>query len=170
LAVRAERFSFDVFGVEGWKRFPDEEPVIIDTLPDQIVLTYALLRVMPRAFAELRLAQGGRSQWKAGFSAAPAFAFDHDDHILRKKDSRTFAYGFELGAASEWSYRVTSNADLVAKADLAYFRTKGEMDQHFYGDDPSTPDADETGQSLKDITTRIIGLGGSVSMGCRYFF
>jgi hypothetical protein len=170
LSVRAERFTYRMTGVEGWQRVPGSPQFRVDTLSGQPVLTYELTRVMPRFFADFRLAEGRAAAWSAMFFTGPAFAWDHDDHVLRNKYSDTYAFGFEAGVHSELSFRLSDRSRLVAAAELAYLRTKGTMDQHFYGDDPGTPDEDETGTDYKNVVNRIIGLGGSVSAGYRFLF
>ena len=170
LSVRAERFTYRMTGVEGWQRFPDSPRVRVNTLSGQLVLTYALTRVMPRFFADIRLAEGRIAAWNATLSAGPAFAWDHDDHVLRNKYSDTYAFGFEAGVRSELAFRVSDRSRLVAAAELAYLRTKGTMDQHYYGDDPGTPDQNESGRDYKNVVNRIIGLAGGVSAGYRFLF
>jgi hypothetical protein len=170
LSVRAERFAYRLFGVEGWQRALGEPPVEVDSFTDEKVLTYGLTRIAPRLFADFRLAEGSAVGWKAVFSGAPAFAFDHDDHILRHKESDTFAFGFEAGASTELSFRLTAQSRFTVAADVAYLRTKGKMDQRFYGDDPFTTDKDETGTRISGVETRIIGFAGSLSAGVRYLF
>lgn len=170
LSVRAERFDYLMTGIEGWQRFPGSPRVQVDALSGQPVLTYELTRVMPRFFAEVGLAEGRIAGWNATLSAGPAFAWDHDDHVLRKKNSDTYAFGFEAGVRSELAFRVSDRSRLVAAAELAYFRTKGTMDQHFYGDDPGTQDRDETGTDYNNVVNRIIGLAGGVTAGYRFLF
>lgn len=170
LAVRYDRFSLRMFGVEGWQRLPDEPPVTVDDYRDQLVLTYALTRVIPRLYAEAVLGKGHRFSWKIEVSGSPAsMAWDHDDHVLRKKESDTFVFGFGLGVSTELSFHLTHRADLVASADVFYLRTKGKMDQYFYGDDPFTDEV-ETGQRYDNVENHIISLAGSVSLGMRYLF
>ncbi len=166
LAVRAERFDYRMFGVKG-TQFPDGSPVQVDQFPGQLVLTYGLIRIVPRLTADFRLAGNDAVTWNLLISGAPAFAFDHDDHVLRKKESDTFASGFEAGALTGLEFRLSDRASAVAALDVAYLRTKGDMDQHFYGDDPFTSN-DETGTRYKNVVNRIIALGGSLSVGVRY--
>jgi hypothetical protein len=169
LAIRAERVEYALYGAEGWQNFPGEDAKV-SAIPDSIrVLRYGLTRVQPRLFAEMRLMGSARAELKLSLSAAPALAWDHDDHLLRKKESDTFAYGFEIGGGTELAIRLAARLRLIVAGDLAYFRAKGEMDQHFYGDDPGTG-KDETGLDIENVVTRIIGLGGGLSLGARYVF
>lgn len=171
LSIRADRISYRLFGVEGWQRAPgNPSAILIDTLAGELVLTYGLTRVMPRLFADLTLVDGRRIGWKAVFTGAPAFAMDHDTHVLRRKESETSAFGLEAGVLTELRFPLSAQSALIASADLAYLRTKGSMDQHFYGDDPFTGERDETGMSVKDVETRIISLSGGFSLGIRYLF
>lgn len=169
LLVHADWFSYRMFGAEGWQRLPDQPAQAVDFAPDSLVLTYKLVRIMPRLFADMTLIDHGAFAWNAALSAAPAFATDHDDHVLRKKQSDSFAAGFELGILTELHFRLSDHFGLSAAADLRYLRTKGELDQKFYGDDPGTPN-DETGLGFKNLVTRIIGFGGGLSLGAGYFF
>lgn len=169
LALRAEYFSFEMFGAEGWQSKPGSEPVLVDESPGRLVLTYELFRVMPRLYADIALARGSKASWNAVVSAAPAFAKDYDDHVLRRKESETQAYGFELGLRTGVALRISSALSLTADADLAWMWSKGEMDQRFYGDDPFTPD-DESGVSINGVETRIQGHGGGASVGMRFHY
>lgn len=169
LALRAEYFSFEMFGAEGWQRIPGPEPVFVEESPGSLVLTYELLRVMPRLYADMTLARGSKTSWNAVVSAGPAFAKDHDDHVLRLKESETQAYGFELGLRTGVALRISSVLSLTADADLAWMWSKGDMDQRWYGDDPFTP-KDETGVSIRDVETHIQGLGGGASVGMRFHY
>jgi hypothetical protein len=170
LSVRAERLEYSMTGVKGWQRLPDGGKIPIDALSGRQVLTYELTRVMPRFSADVLLAEGRIADWGATLTAAPAFAWDHDDHVLRNKYSDSFVFGFEAGARSEIAFRVSDRSRLVAAGELAYLRATGTMDQHFYGDDPGTPDRDETGSGFKNVETRIIGFGGGISVGYRRLF
>ncbi len=170
LVVRMEHFGYRLYGVEGWQKVPGEIAVTLDTLQEREVLTYRLLRIMPRMYLELRLMESRLLVWNAFFSGAPAFAMDHDDHLLRKKESDTFSFGFEGGASSELSIHLSEHYQAVATGEFAYLRSKGKMDQRFYGDDPFTPNIDESGILIKDVVTRIIGMSGCVSAGVRYLF
>ena len=167
LSLRTEHLAYRMFGIQGWQRLPGGPANTVDSHRDELVLVYRLLRVMPRLTAEMLLAGGRAFSWKAAASGAPALAMDYDDHVLRRKDSETLAFGFEAGISSALRWRLSGRTSLAASADLAWFRTKGEMDQHFYGDDPFTSD-DETGLSIRNVENRIIGLGGRLSLGFRY--
>ena len=169
LSVRAEHLNYRLFGAEGWHRMPGEAQQDVAFASDTLVLTYRLTRVMPRLFSELRLAESSAILFTVGLSAGPAFAWDHDDHVLRHKYSDTYAFGFEAGGTAGMELRVSPHMALAAGLELAYFRSKGKMDQFFYGDDPGS-DEDETGTGYKGIVTRIIGLGGGATLGARYLF
>ncbi len=170
LAVRYDRFTLKMFGVQGWQRQPGDSSILVDDYQDQLVLTYALTRIVPRLFSEVQLEGNGRVSWKATFSGSPAsMAFDHDDHVLRKKMADTFAFGFGLGASTEVCFHLARHVDLSTTADLFYLRTKGNMDQYYYGDDPFTS-VDETGLRYDNVENRIIGLAGGLSLGMRCLF
>jgi hypothetical protein len=170
LNIRAERLDFLLYGVEGWQRKPSELPILIDDLANTRVLTYGLTRIMPRFFTDLRLSEGRKIAVNTRLSVAPTLAFDRDDHLLRRKVSETFAFGFEVAAAAEIRYQLSSRYWAVASSEVAYFRNKGKMDQHFYGDDPFTDDTNETGLEYNNIVTRIISLSGNFSAGIGYLF
>lgn len=170
LSVRAERLEYSMTGVKGWQKLPDADKVQIDALPGRQVLTYELTRLMPRFFSAIRLAEGRIADWDVTLTAAPAFAWDHDDHVLRKKYSDSFVFGFEAGLQSEVAFRVSDRSRLVAAAEMAYLRAEGTMDQRFYGDDPGTPGRDETGSGQQNLTNRIISFAGGVTAGWRFLF
>jgi hypothetical protein len=169
LSVRAERVDYRLYGAEGWQRLPDQAAQPVSAPDSTLVLRYGLTRVQPRLFAEMRLLGSARTEIKIALSAAPALAWDHDDHVLRRKESDTFAYGFEFAGGAEMAVRLTAHFLLTLDGDLAYFRAKGEMDQHFYGDDPFSS-GDENGMNIDNVVTRIIGLGGGITLGARFVF
>jgi hypothetical protein len=169
LAVRVERLDYRLYGASGWQREPNQPAREVSVPDEELVLAYGLTRVRPRLFAEMRLARRHDVDIKAALSLAPALAWDHDDHVLRHKESDTFAYGFEVGGGAEMDIRIAAHFMLTAGADLAYLRTRGEMDQRFYGDDPATG-GNEAGTTIDNVVTRIIGLGGGATLGLRFLF
>ena len=168
--LHADYSSYRLYGIEGWQRLPQSPMYRVDTLADELVLTYRVLRLVPLLSADIRLADGPKATWNAVLTAGPAFAWDHDDHVLRRKESDAYAYGFEAGLRTEIELRVSARSSLVPAVRLAYFRTKGSMDQRFYGDDPFTEETDETGKTHLSVEDRIISFSGSLSMGYRYRF
>jgi len=170
LLVRAERMDYRLYGADGWNRAPGETTSENVSFSDSnLVLRYGLTRVQPRLTAEMRFARSTRTEFKIALSAAPAMAWDHDDHVIRKKESDTFAFGYEIGAGAEWDIRITDHFLITLVGDAAYFRAKGEMNQRFYGDDPGTAQ-NETGTTIDNVVTRIIGLGGGLTFGTRFLF
>lgn len=168
-SVRADRLEFRMFGAKGWQKPFDGPRENVDFAPDSLVLTYGLTRIVPHLSAELLMGGSDAARFITTFTAGPAFAWDHDDHVLRGKYSDTFVWGYEVGTIAGFELRLSRFLALMIRGELAYSRAKGEMDQHFYADDPGTPD-DETGLEFNNVVTRIIGLGGSVSAGLRYGF
>ena len=170
-SLRVDAFSMDMLGVRGWQRAPDQPPITLDTLSGQLVLTYALIRVIPRIYADMVLFERKWVTWNSLLSLSPAtMAWDHDDHVLRRKSSDTFAFGFELGYSLGFAFHLNSRMDLAIASDLYWSWTRGKMDQRFYGDDPFTDSEDETGLRIDDVDNRIIGLAGGISLGLNFFF
>lgn len=169
LSVRADRLDVELFGAKGWQKPFDGPRQNVDFAPDSLVLTYGLTRIVPRLTSEILWRASDGVRFATALTAGPAFAWDHDDHVLRGKYSDTFAWGYELGGNASLESRLTRALSILFRGEFAYSRAKGEMDQRFYADDPGTPD-DETGLEFNNVVTRIIGLGGSVSAGLRYLF
>lgn len=170
LSLRAERIAFRMFGIEGWQRIPDEPRVNVGMSADSLVLTYSLVRARPRLTAEMLLAGGKGVSLRGTAAAGPYLAWDHDDHVLRNKESNAFAFGFEIGGGAGLEIRLSPDLALTLAAEMAYLRAKGEMEQRYYGDDPGSSGEDETGLERKGITNRIIGIGGGVDLGVRWLF
>ncbi len=106
------------------------------------------------------------------FSGQAAFALvwasDFDDHHLRNKeadadiDGTGAIFGVNLGYRIPVQSVVRPFVEFVG--DLAYYRASGGQTQSWYGDDPATPDKDETGTSISGIPHEIRSLRGSVGV------
>ncbi len=153
-------FSFEVFGVRGWQWF-GEDTVYFDTLPEINVVDYDVTYHIPYVGIAtcLRILSQLSLEAKGSFSPQVSVK-DHDDHILRKKtgDGDCRGRAFKLGADLRWSILKTSiksNWFLGAGFDFMKIDTKGTQEQSWYGDDPASPDEDDTGMRITDIKEKI---------------
>jgi len=153
-------FSFEVFGIRGWQGF-ETDIVYFDTLQETNVgdydVTYhilyggvgAYLKISPRLSLEA----------KGSFSPR-VIAKDHDDHILRNKtcDGDCSGRAFKLGTNLRWIIFETPSKSSWSMAfgfDYLKIDTKGTQKQYWYGDDPASPDEDDTGDRVTGIREKI---------------
>lgn len=153
-------FSFEVFGIRGWQWF-GKDTVYFDTLQETNVgdydVTYHILyggigayfKILPRLSLEAK-----------GSLSPRVIAKDHDDHILRNKtgDGDCSGKAFKLGTNLRWIIFETPNKSnwfLGLGFDFMKIDTKGTQKQYWYGDDPASPDEDDTGMRVTGIREKI---------------
>ena len=164
LGYTHERFSYEIFGVEGWQLDPGSGERVSFSLYEGInVLDYEVTYNVPYLGISVRALPGRRVKIDAEFLYSPrASAEDHDDHLLRFKtadsdcDGNAYMGSLEVIWAPQrfagglgWSFGVG--------ADLKYVTTEGDQTQRWYGDDPADPSVDETGLVIGGIDTEIVG-------------
>jgi outer membrane protease len=153
-------FSFEVFGIRGWQGF-QQDITHFDTLQGMNVgdydveyhIPYFGIAIYAKVLSQLSL------EAKGSFSPQVR-ANDHDDHILRNKtlDGKCNGNAFKVGSHLRFILFKSSNKSnwfLGAGLNFMKIDTKGKQDQFWYGDDPATPDEDDTGAKETGIKQKV---------------
>jgi outer membrane protease len=157
---RYHRVSYGIFGLQGWQNDGSgRQEYGLD--PGLNVLDYRVSYHLPVMGFEARVRASNRMAVDVAARFSPyAYAEDLDDHLLRFKRSEATATG------------VAYFADLAVRADLpawteryrpfvrirmgwSRIETDGHQTQRWYGDDPASPDFDDTGSSVAGIDDEI---------------
>lgn len=156
LGLEGSRFSFEVFGLEGRQRDPENPGWVEVALPGSLkvgtYMTYTL-----RTSVDLRLRDPLLGlRWESRLHPL-SFSHSFDDHILRKKHIEMDCWG--AGGALEASLPLGSRSPSRASSLAPYLRMEldrswGNMMQTYYADSPDTPE-DETGRSTKGLRTTV---------------
>jgi len=155
-------YSFEIFGLRGWQGIQGYDVVHFDTLQGVNVLDYDVTYHIPygglAAYVKFspRVSLGARGAYSPRVSAK-----DHDDHLLRNKTAEGDCSGWALKAGTDlrWIIFETSNRSnwsLVLGVDYMKISTKGTQDQSWYGDDPASPEEDDTGLRIPGIKEKIL--------------
>lgn len=151
----------DVVGYDGWFRTFNENTL---TYSDEIFpqsgsglvgyyeVTYRQLQLGLVISTQLQPNLTGRI--KAAYS--PVWFEDYDDHILRNKEAVADGDGNGFIGLASLRYDFDSGGGplkpfLDAGVEYVLISTSGLQTQSWYGDDPASPDVDDTGLSIGGI-------------------
>jgi outer membrane protease len=154
-------FSFEIFGVRGWQGLEWDYEVHFDTLQGVNVLDYDVTYHIPYGGMAACFQFSPRLSLEAKGAIAPnVSASDHDDHLLRFKTADSDCSGWALKAGTDLRWVVfgissKSNWSLGVGFDFMKISTKGTQDQSWYGDDPASPEEDDTGRRITGIKQKI---------------
>jgi hypothetical protein len=154
-------FSFEILGIQGWQGFDISNRILIDTLQGVNVLDYDVKYHIPYGGLHARFQFSPRVGLGTKAVISPrAGASDHDDHLLR--------FFTADGDCSGWAWKTAADLRWILSGDsgrsgwalgLGFGYTgisiKGTQDQVYYGDEPSTPEEDETGMEFNGIKQKI---------------
>jgi outer membrane protease len=154
-------FSFEILGVRGWQGFNLSERVYFDAYPDTTVLDYDITYHIPYlgAFASFQVSPRVNLEAR-GIISPRARATDHDDHLLRLKtaDSKCNGWALKGGVDLRWViFGTPAQSDWFLGLGFGYTKisTKGSQTQTWYGDDPASPEIDDTGGKVTGINQKI---------------
>lgn len=154
-------FSFEISGLRGWQGFEPDELVRFDTLQGVNVLDCDVTYYIAYGGMGARFQFSPRVDVKIKSAIAPNLnASDHDDHLLRFKtaDSECSGWALRTGADLRWMVFGSSgesNWSFGFGFGYTKINTKGQQNQTWYGDDPASPDVDDTGTGLMGINDKI---------------
>jgi hypothetical protein len=175
LGYRHQHFAYELFGVKGWQLDEFLHRVEFDEFSGVNVLDYEVTHRIPYLGVAAEIGDPTSFSLRGEFAYSPvASAEDFDDHILRNKSARTKAKGTAVIASARtiwalpWGTGTCWHA--VVGGELATMSTRGDQTQSWYGDDPASPDEDDTGLVLAGIDNKITGTIYSVNaaIGCRF--
>jgi outer membrane protease len=156
LGYRYQKFSFDIYGVEGWQLNDQFERVYFDTLANYKVLDYEITYFLPyiKIGAIYDAIQDIKLSGSLAYSPL-AEVVDEDDHLFRGKLAKGKC---NEGSATIFDLGIHWNISPKIFLNLNYERfsleLKGKQRQYFYADDPNT-DNNEQGIRFTGIKLEI---------------
>jgi hypothetical protein len=167
---RYQRIEQDIVGYEGWGLWRDSsEAVVVRQYGTVPALYYRVTYTSPHIGLRSNLHLDRRLRLAVWAAFAPVWVSDLDDHLLRKKEATAdiTGSGFILGSQLRIQpVDYPGFSPLVSlHGDLVFLRASGNQTQRWYGDDPFTPDINDTGKSFSGIPHEINTL--QLSIGVR---
>ncbi|MFH2055303.1 MAG: omptin family outer membrane protease [bacterium] len=144
----------DIIGYEGWQ-LDDSTGAQRPLSGTARGIYYKIVYYLPHAGIRSRLQLADWLRWDNRLTYLQVFASDYDDHLLRNKVSAADVHGAGGNLRCEFSLIQTSASGALPfaslYADLTYLQAWGDQTQSWYGDDPASPDEDDTGQVVSGI-------------------
>jgi len=161
LGFRYQKIEQDIIGFSGWQLNDELEKIFFSG--DEEALYYKVTYSMPMAGIKYNLDFNPRSSLALTAAYLLTFADDLDDHLLRYKvsDADGTGYGF---MSNLYFRRYLSGMNSISRiyidfvADFMTMKIETDQTQVWYGDDPATPEVDDTGTILPDIPHEITSL------------
>jgi outer membrane protease len=166
---RYRRLSYRILGLQGWQNDGSgRQEFQLD--PGLRVLDYRVSYHLPVIGFETRIR--GRSQLDVDIAArfSPyAYADDLDDHLLRFKRSEAeatgVAYFVDIRLRADLPASTASHRPFIqVQAGWSRIETDGHQTQRWYGDDPASPEFDDTGSAVTGIDDEITAESGFVEV------
>jgi hypothetical protein len=112
-------------------------------------------------------------RWDTKLTYLQVFASDYDDHLLRNKISVADVYGGGGSLRSEFTIhsdkRGAAQPLVALYLEVLYLKATGDQTQTWYGDDPASPNEDDTGQQISgiphDVESLQINVGIRIGIG-----
>lgn len=151
---RYQRMATDIYGITGWQiDITDSNLTRYDLDYEGHFLYYRVTYNMPYVGGTYlaRLSKAMSADLEA--AAGPVFASDYDDHFSRNKFSTAEGTGFgSLASATVDVFPVREQRFKISFfGEFEYFYVPAKQRQEWYGDDPVTPDQDDTGRVISNI-------------------
>ncbi|MEE9443937.1 MAG: omptin family outer membrane protease [candidate division Zixibacteria bacterium] len=160
LGYMYQKFEFEAIGLDGWfliyendqfdsLNFQSHEDTLVGINQYTYHIPYIALKSQIRALNPVSL------NANIGFSPL-TFGRDFDDHVLRNKEGRGTCSGATLILSGdiEWPFKKSANGSSISLS-LGYrylsISTAGEQRQEWYGDDPASPNYDDTGDFYRGL-------------------
>lgn len=171
--VKFQHLEQDLFGVEGWwRQFDSTNSVYRDTIffSDTGQVGYYRVRYfipMAGLSVGLKTINGGSVDLSGALLLI--FASDFDDHLRRKKTSTASGTGRGFDGSLSMYFPLGTKAtgrspSLELSGGFMTLNVATGQTQTWYGDDPLTPDFDDTGQSISGIPYEISSTQYRVSL------
>ena len=158
---RYQKISQDILGYDGWQlqRDSDGGARKINVAGTEPAIDYWISYKSPfiGLRSSVRLATPVDLETKAAF--APVWISDFDDHLLRHKIGTASITGSGVLSGVSLILHLPGNASVhplaVVTSDITYFHASGNQTQEWYGDDPASPNDDDTGTILPGVPHKI---------------
>lgn len=168
---RYQKIEQDIIGYDGWQIDTNGVRHTVSGIEKGIYykVTYKSPHLGLRS--NIRLRHHTVISAKAAF--ALMWASDFDDHLLRNKTATADITGKGFISGVSISHQMPRTGKIQPFFELAsefvYLHASGNQTQRWYGDDPITPDDDDTGTILSgiphEINSRQVSVGLRVGLG-----
>jgi len=143
----------DIVGYRGWQL--DDQGTQQFLQGTERGIYYSMIYHLPNAGIRSRLHLADWLRWDNRLSYIQVFASDYDDHLLRNKIGVADMHGGGGNYRCEFSLLTAGKSAPLPFAtlfvDLTYLQGWGDQTQSWYGDDPASPDENDTGQVVSGI-------------------
>lgn len=160
--IRYFQTSQRIIGYDGYQLSYDPVsgewgPAIPISRQDGEVLTYDAKFVLPQVGFTHQLRYGDRFSAEVQTMFALAYASDLDDHVLRHFTAAGSGSGYAMAMKPSLRYDLfpAHGTFIDFEAEYMFLATENEHRQEWYGDDPASPDLDDTGQRSEPLPHRI---------------
>lgn len=173
LGFHYEKIEQDIIGFEGWYLDSNLARQPVSGTEKGIVYEITYKRPQAGLLATYKVSSLLSFDLKSAVTAV--FVTDFDDHLLRNKTGKSNLNGLGfLGRLRAHYLLSTRPAGRIPFVDLTASFSKagasGKQLQEWYGDDPASPDFDDTGLSLGDIPHEISSTQFSIGLSVGYSF
>ena len=168
---RYQKIEQNIIGYEGWQIDTDGARHTVSGIERGIY--YRVTCKSPHLGLRSNVELGPHTDISAKAAFALVWASDFDDHLLRNKTATAdiTGHGFISGVSLRHQMPSTGTMqpffELVG--ELVYLHASGGQTQSWYGDDPASPDDDDTGTSLSgiphEINSQQVSIGLRVGLG-----
>jgi hypothetical protein len=160
LGFRYQNFKYDMFGVDGWYLDGDLNRISFSDNPGEIVLKYEIKYYIPYAGLASQIDVVHPVTADIRLLVSPlAMTDDFDNHVLRYKTAEGSTTGAMLSLEGRFDIPLKASNKLNCIFSLGYeyttISTTGDETQRWYGDDPASPDFDDTGSIIRGLDHEI---------------
>ncbi|MEW6686484.1 MAG: hypothetical protein AB1393_09825 [Candidatus Edwardsbacteria bacterium] len=158
LGYRYFRASYRLYGITGWQQWEYDGPIVyFDTLQNVNICDYRLSYHLPYLGSRLEIGENIVGEF---FWTPWARTNDEINLLLRYKKGMANIKGKGWGGSIKGVLEIKkfSGGQKILTGggyELVRVNTKGTQEQNFYGDDPGTPDENETGVCFFNIPDEI---------------
>ncbi|PWB74184.1 hypothetical protein C3F09_04320 [candidate division GN15 bacterium] len=158
--VRYQHFDQKLYDLAGWQLDSANERFYFDVYQDTLVGTYKITYTMPNIglFYRLQFNEGSSVELNGAFMVP--FMSDEDDHVLRNRLATASSSG--TGYFGEIKVRLSSSKTrgkrpfVELSGQLMGIDARPKQTIYWYGDDPITPEFNDTGSRLPGIPHHVI--------------
>jgi hypothetical protein len=171
---RYQRISQDIVDYQGWQIDISSQPYTRHEIGgDELALTYRVSYHLPLLGINAEVGDPGSVSGALQAAMIPFSFSDVDDHVLRNKIATCSGtgFGYLVVTDTEWQLRggeETRRLALAFSFELLSLSGDGDQTQRWYGDDPASPQTDDTGTVYHNIPHEVDStqyrLGVSVGM------
>ncbi|RKX21864.1 MAG: hypothetical protein DRP35_03330 [Candidatus Zixiibacteriota bacterium] len=155
IGVKYQNLKFDINDFSGWQKpFDPINFVYTDSITIYSIvpaLTYSIIYTTPYIgfISHNKLSRNSSVNLKAALQSV--LVKDEDNHLLRKKISTSSGSGLGFLGGVEFKIKLQKSKSgiqpfIKLTGDINIMKVETNQTQTWYGDDPATPDIDDTGE------------------------